>query len=155
MRLNDLALGGLSATLGTALLVASLRLPGVRGQEFGAGFYPALIGVLTIAAGAGLMLTGLRQRGVPALRLPGWFTDGWAVANAAILAGAIAIFGAFGETIGFLPFAVVLLFVIQWRLSIPAPRAALIAVLGAIGFQLLFGKLLRVPLPPGLFEGLL
>jgi putative tricarboxylic transport membrane protein len=153
MRLNDLALGILTAGLGAVLTAVSLGLPGVPGQELGAGFFPALLGGATILAGGALILGGLKQRQEPWLIVPAWMRDPWAVVNLLIMIGAIAIFAAFSDRIGFLPFAVVLLAVVQLRLGIRPMRAGVIAVLGAIGFQGLFNGLLRVPLPPGLLEG--
>ena len=51
MRLSDTALGLLVAAFGGALVFAALQLPGVRGQQFGAGFFPAIVGGLAVLAG--------------------------------------------------------------------------------------------------------
>lgn len=153
MRLNDRALGVLTIGLGGLLAAASLRLPGVPGQELGAGFFPALLGVVAMLTGVLLLLAGLRQTGEPLLRLPGWLHDGWAVTNVAVLVLSVALFAAFAEPVGFLPFAVAIMLAVQLRMGIAPLRAGLIAVLGAIGFHLLFNEVLRVPLPPGLLEG--
>lgn len=153
MRLNDRALGVLTIGLGGLLAMASLRLPGVPGQELGAGFYPALLGVAAVLAGLLLVLSGLRQEGEALLQLPGWIHDGWAVTNVAVLVLAIGLFAAFAVPVGFIPFAIAIMLAVQLRMGIAPPRAALIALLGAIGFHLLFNKVLRVPLPPGVLEG--
>lgn len=153
MRLNDRALGVLTIGLGGLLTAASLRLPGVPGQELGAGFYPALLGMAAMLTGLLLVLTGMRQKGEAVLQLPGWFHDGWAITNVAVLVLAIGLFAAFAVPVGFIPFAIAIILAVQLRMGIAPPRAALIAMLGAIGFHLLFSKVLRVPLPPGVLEG--
>ncbi|MFC4169808.1 tripartite tricarboxylate transporter TctB family protein [Teichococcus aestuarii] len=153
MRLNDRALGVLTLGLGGLLLAASLRLPGVPGQELGAGFFPALLGGGVMAAGTGLLLAAGRQPGEPWLRAPAWMRDRWAATNVALLVASIVLFALLAETVGFIPLAIAILLAVQLRLGIAPVRAAVTAVLGAIGFHLLFVMVLRVPLPPGLLEG--
>ncbi|MDJ0389333.1 tripartite tricarboxylate transporter TctB family protein [Roseomonas sp. E05] len=153
MRLNDRALGVLTIGLGLLLSATALRLPGVPGQELGAGFFPALLGAAAILTGLLLVLTGWRQTGEPVLRLPGWLHSGWARTNVAVLVLAIALFAAFAEQVGFIPLAIAIMLTVQLRMGIAPLRAGLIAVLGTIGFHLLFNEVLRVPLPPGVLEG--
>lgn len=152
MRLNDTALGLLVAALGAALLLAALQLPGVRGQAFGAGFFPAIIGRLVVLTGLGLAAGGMRRGGAVVTTAP-WLRDRWAVINVAILAGAVVLFAAVGDRVGFLPFAAGLIWLVQWRLGASPLRAAMVAVPGAILFQVLFSTVLRVPLPQGLLAG--
>lgn len=152
MRLNDRTLGALVTAGGAALLAASLRLPGVPGQDYGAGFFPAILAVALVLAGLALVAGGLREA-APAATPPEWFGEMGAVANVLLLAGIVATFAAAGDRIGFEPFAVVVMFAMQWRLGIPPARALLIALAGAAIFHLLFVRVLRVPLPPGLLAG--
>ena len=152
MRLSDTALGLLVAAFGAALVFAALQLPGVRGQQFGAGFFPAIVGGLAVLAGFGIAAGGWR-RGGPAVVTAAWLRDPWALINIAILAGSIALFALVGDRVGFLPFAAALIWLVQWRMGTAPLRAALIAVPGAVLFQLLFAKLLRVPLPQGMLAG--
>ena len=152
MRLNDTALGLLVAALGAALLVAALQLPGVRGQAFGAGFFPSIIGGLVVMAGLGIAAGGWR-RGGPVLTTAAWLREPWALTNIGILAGSIALFALVGDRVGFLPFAAALIWLVQWRMGAAPLRAAVIAAPGAVLFQLLFAKLLRVPLPQGVLAG--
>ncbi|HWL80311.1 MAG TPA: tripartite tricarboxylate transporter TctB family protein [Roseomonas sp.] len=153
MRLNDSALGVLTIGLGGLLAAASLRLPGVPGQELGAGFFPALLGLAAMLTGVLLVLAGIRQSGEPLLRLPDWVRGGWARTNVLVLVLAIALFAAFAERVGFIPFAIAIMLAVQLRMGIAPLRAGLIAVLGTIGFHLLFNEVLRVPLPAGVLEG--
>jgi len=153
MRLNDRALGVLTLGLGGLLVAAALRLPGVPGQELGAGFFPALLGVAAMLTGLLLVLAGARQPGEPLLRLPDWLRSGWARTNVVVLVASIALFAAFAEQIGFIPLAIATMLAVQLRMGIAPMRAGITAVLGAIGFHLLFNQVLRVPLPPGMLEG--
>lgn len=152
MRLNGPALGLLVVAGGAALLVASLRLPGVPGQDYGAGFFPSILAVALVLAGLGLVIGGMSRHLDALVTPPPWMRDPHATANVALLVGIIALFAAAGDRIGFIPFAVGVLFALQWRLGIPPLRAAVIAVPGAVLFHLLFVIVLRVPLPPGLLE---
>lgn len=155
MRLSDTALGGLVAVLGGVITVASLQLPGVPGQAYGAGFFPAIVGVTLALAGVALAATGLRRRDQKLLVLPAWLGSPWAVINVLILAASIVLFAVFGDVIGFIPFAIAILWLVQVRLDTPMLRALVVAVIGAIALYLLFDWLLRVPLPDGVLEGLL
>ncbi len=155
MRLSDTALGSLVAVLGGAITVASVQLPGVPGQAYGAGFFPAIVGVTLALAGVALAVTGWRRSDQKLLVLPAWLSSPWAVINVLILAASIVVFAAFGDVIGFIPFAIAILWLVQVRLDTPMLHALVVAVIGAFALYLLFGWLLRVPLPDGLLEGLL
>lgn len=155
MRLSDTALGLLVLVLGGAITIAALQLPGVPGQAYGAGFFPAIVGVTMGLAGLGLMASGWRRRDRKAVVLPHWLRSPWAVTNVVILAGSVILFATYAEEVGFIPFAVAILWLVQVRLDTPVPRALVVAVIGAVALYLLFAWLLRVPLPQGLMEGVL
>jgi len=55
------------------------------------------------------------------------------------------------EKLGFLLMGALLLFVVMWRLKVPPLKALLVAVVFNTIVHFLFYKIMRVPLPLGIF----
>jgi putative tricarboxylic transport membrane protein len=162
MRLPDSVTGSFLVCLGAAAAYGGWLLPPVPGQPVGPNVFPLVIG-------SGLALCGLaivfgighsfeeeeelvpveegqvkedQATTAPTSRLYGL---------RALLPPALLIFYvAAAERLGFIITAAMIVYVTstalgaKWKLSLP------LAALAPIGIHLIFGKLLRVPLPPGL-----
>ncbi|GEN26138.1 tripartite tricarboxylate transporter TctB family protein [Halomonas cupida] len=63
MRINDLLLGALMALLGAITVWASRDFPSMPRQEYGAGTFPTIVGVMLVILGGVLALRGWRQQG--------------------------------------------------------------------------------------------
>jgi len=160
MKLGDRAIGLLTALGGLALINASLGFGTPSGQPVGAGFFPVLIGGVLVAAGLGL--AALEQRrvgrgeGVPAwIAPPDFFATRQALAGVILLVAAIVFFILAVTSLGFVPTAALIVVAVATMLGMRLPWAVLTGLAIAVGFQLLFVKLLRVALPPGLLAGLI
>jgi putative tricarboxylic transport membrane protein len=121
------------------------------GQKFGPAWFPGLIAAGLGTCGFFLIVSGVRQHR-PWLALPDWIHRGRpALGVASVILGLLFyIFAA--DTLGFHITGVVLL--AAWMRILGASwRVALVAaVLATVAIHLSFYKLLRIPLPWGVFE---
>lgn len=151
MKINDALAGAALILLGATILWHIQGFPAMPGQKFGPAWFPGLIAAGLAICGAMLVLSGAKQGG-PWLALPGWTGRARPLAGvAAILAGLIAyIF--LVEPLGFHLTGVALLALwirvlgAGWRITLA------VAVGATFIIHLSFYKLLRIPLPWGLFE---
>jgi putative tricarboxylic transport membrane protein len=135
------------ALLGAAVFWSSRSFPAVPGQKLGAGFLPALVG-------AGLMLSGLALTWRSRRRLYEVADVRGAehVGSAFVIMAVIAFYIVAADTLGFLIVAPVGLLAVFRALRVNWRPALLCAVAGTVIVHLAFYKLLRVPLPWGLFR---
>ena len=156
MRIDDRLFGLLICVLGIAIIRHSAGFPGISGQYYGPAFLPTVIGWGLIACGLVLLGAGLRRAGLRGamLAFPDWVGSPRGLLGVAVMLGAIVAFVLLGDRIGFqiLAFATLIL------LYLTAGRSLVRSVVAALGvtivMELLFGKLLRVPLPRGLLTEL-
>ncbi|MBM3599051.1 MAG: tripartite tricarboxylate transporter TctB family protein [Alphaproteobacteria bacterium] len=159
MKLSDRTSGIFLVVLGALAAYGGSRLPPVPGQQIGPNVFPMVVGLglaicgALIAIGAGRVfeeeaaadLAAHADASAPATK-PGMFT-----AWKALLPPALLIFYVFvSERLGFVPTAAVMIFTLALTLGARIKLALPLALLAPIGVHLVFYKLLRVPLPPGL-----
>jgi putative tricarboxylic transport membrane protein len=161
MHLSDRVTGAVLSGLGAVAAYAGSLLPPVPGQQVGPNVFPMVVGI-------GLSLCGL-------MIMLGWGHRFEAEAEAdlvahvdreladssrlgelggltALLPPALLIFYVFAaDTLGFLPTAAVMVFAVARALKAPLRLALPVAFAAPIAVHLIFSKLLRVPLPTGLF----
>src|SRR5687767_1156777 len=151
MRLNDALFGAGFVLVGAVVLVTTLRFPRLDGGAPGPGLFPQVVAVLMIVAGSALAWSARPRRSLhaPALTAaaPGLGARG--VINTLMVFAAIIAFIVVTPTLGFLLTATAILFGLMWQLGTRPARAALAAVGLTLFVYVLFGKLLRVPLPLG------
>jgi len=139
---------GLGLTLLALVVLFTARaFPDVPGQKLGAGFLPMLVG-------AGLLLCGVllvaRSRRAPAnvKAAPGIEQ----VLPAFVVMGAVAGYVLLADRLGFLIVAPLLLVAVFKALQVSWRTALLWALGGTVVVHVVFYKLLRVPLPWGIFR---
>jgi putative tricarboxylic transport membrane protein len=125
----------------------------MTGQKFGPAWFPGLIASGLIICGALLMLSRLRAADVqPLVALPGWMRRGRAVAGVCSVIAGLVLYVLVADKAGFHLTAAALLLLwsrvlgASWKLAVPVALAATIVI------HLAFYKLLKVPLPWGIFE---
>lgn len=165
----DRVTGCLVAALGVLVVWGASRLPAMPGQWLGPSAFPTLVGVGLVATGA-LIALGV-GRGFEEGALDGAPTHdagahdaaahdapagadpaaaGGPLWRAAIPVVLLVFYALVVEWLGFVPTAAAILLVMALALG-ARPRAALaLAAVVAPAAHLVFGKLLRVPLAPGL-----
>jgi putative tricarboxylic transport membrane protein len=121
------------------------------GQRFGPAWFPGLIAAGLGICGVLLVVAGVRQ-GAPWLALPDWmFHRRPALGVAAVIAGLVFYIVA-ADWLGFHVTGIVLLALWMRVLGASWRMAGVVAVVATVAIHLSFYKLLRIPLPWGLFE---
>lgn len=139
---------GLGLTLlALAVLFTARAFPDVPGQKLGASFLPMIVG-------AGLLLCGLalvaRSRRAPAV--PAASRGVEQVLPALVVMAAVAVYVALADRLGFLLTAPLVLLAVFKALHVGWRTALLWAIGGTVVVHVVFYKLLRVPLPWGIFR---
>ena len=160
MRLSDRTTGLFTFAVGALAAFGGSRLPPVPGQQVGPSIFPMVIGIglaicgLMIAFGIGHTFEEEAEADLAAHSdaVPEEAVSHGALFNLRVLIPpALLLFYVFAVdalgfmlTAGTIVLAAALAFGANVRLALP------LAVLAPVGVHLVFAKLLRVPLPPGL-----
>ena len=153
MRLNDAVFGIALLIFALAVIAYSQTFPATFGQSYGPDLFPVLIG--SGLAVCGLVLT---FRGWSARRTEPWFQPGaWAqdrrkVVTFALIPAALIFYILLSDFLGFLPCAVLILFVLLRRFEVAPLSSAGIACATALVIHTVFARFLLVPLPWGLLQ---
>jgi|GEM_PF-57509 len=176
MWLNDAISGTVLVLFAIAEIAYSTTFPTLHGQAYGPSLFPVLIGCCLMACGFVLIFRGLRTRRSQARALtsdhpqtdvgttefeanttdPVWIRFGeWASSpsrriNMALVPGSLIAYILLSNTIGFMPLSIVILSVLLYRLGSSLVLSLGIAIATTTLLQLLFAKVLLVPLPAGL-----
>jgi putative tricarboxylic transport membrane protein len=147
------ALGGLAAYGGS-------RLPPVPGQQVGPNVFPMVVGIgLVICGGMIAMGVGRRFEEQAQAELAAHSTGEeeqvtyrwWVAAMRVLLPPALLVFYALAvDRLGFLVTAAIMVVASARALGAGWLLTVSVAICGPLFVSLAFGKLLRVPLPPGL-----
>ncbi|WP_108660200.1 tripartite tricarboxylate transporter TctB family protein [Acuticoccus kandeliae] len=162
MRLDDRVIGGVAALGGGAYAAVAFGLPTLPGQPYGPGFFPSIIGVAMTLAGVGLLVRGFRAAGRTSAMATagagaggeseeagtGFPTIGGIARYLAVLAAVIFYILA-SPHVGFVIAAFVIMVALALAFGEGVVRAVIVALAVTILLAVLFGHLLRVPLPPG------
>jgi putative tricarboxylic transport membrane protein len=151
MKISDTVVGAGFVAAGALIIAGTLNYPSLDAGHPGPSLFPRILGGLMAAFGGLVSLKGIRARDVGddvdllhLYRNPSFI-------NAMFVLVGVAAYILFVEKLGFLITGALLLFVVMWRLKVPPLKALLVAVMfnGVVYF--LFVKIMRVPLPLGLF----
>jgi putative tricarboxylic transport membrane protein len=160
MRLSDRITGSFVATLGVLATYGGSQLPPVLGQDVGPSAFPMVIGIGLILCGAMIALgighsfeeeaeadfaavEGPPQRAQPAA--PPIYK-----LRALLPPGLLLFYVYAADRLGFVPTAAVMIFAASVAFGARLRVALPLAILAPVAIHLIFYKLLRVPLPPGL-----
>ncbi len=156
--LNDRITGSAIAALGAAAFFYGSKLPPVPGQQVGPSAFPSVVGALLVLCGV-LIVFGVGRHFEEVAEadvashsapedlapLPAWRS--WL----ALLPPALLVFYALAsERLGFLPTAAIMVLVASLAFGARPKLAVPLALIAPFAVNLIFLKLLRVPLPGGL-----
>ncbi len=132
--------------------------PSLHGQSYGPDLFPRLIGIAIIASGLLLIVRGVRhkqQSGADSRWIePGpWLEQSALKVNLLLLFLSLVGYALFSDWLGFILSSMLILFVLLYRLGSSILLSLLIAAATTAVLQLVFAKLLLVPLPAGLLQG--
>lgn len=153
MRANDVVLGLVVLCVAGAVFGYAATLPTPPMQDFGPGFFPKLLSVGLALAGVVLVIGGLRRR-APALTLADWWRTPRRRLNVASVPIAVVFYILASPALGFIPSAIVIVFVVAVMLGARVWPAAALAAATSVAMHLVFVEALKVPLPWGLLEPL-
>jgi putative tricarboxylic transport membrane protein len=159
VKLNDAVWGALLLLFGAVVLVHVQSFPLIPGQKVGPALFPGLIAVGLCICGVILVGKGFAARAGGGER-PHWFLlDDWTRSWRRVLAFAVTIgvnvfYIAAVDRLGFIPTAIVYLASLFAVFNV-RPRWVLpLAVLTTFAIHFAFYKLLKVPLPWGILQGI-
>ena len=157
MQISDFLFGLLFALLGASVFAYAASLPTMPGQRYGAGAFPAVLGICFIVGGGMLCWRGYRRGEVDAgiAGLAPWTRDPALLTNVLLTLGSIIGYVILDEYVGFAPLAFAILMMFFLRFGVPVLKGAVIAALMIVFIQISFVSLLRVPLPRGILDRLL
>jgi putative tricarboxylic transport membrane protein len=157
VKVDDTIWGALLAVFGAAVLLYVQRFPNIPGQSVGPGLFPGLCATGLLVGGLILAVRGWRARrgaGARWVDAPAWLRSMPQVRAFAVLVGINLFYLLAVDRLGFLVVAVVYLFLLMWALQVRPVRAAIASVLMALAIHYAFYKLLKVPLPWGVLQGI-
>lgn len=162
MLLSDRATGFAVAALGAAAAYGGSRLPPVPGQQVGPSVFPMVIGIglvgcgLLIAAGIGRSFEDEAEADLASIEgsremLAAAPPPGLLAGLRALLPPTLLVFYVLAvDTLGFVPTAAAMIFVMVLAFQGTLRLAIPLAAIAPVAIQLVFYKVLRVPLPDGL-----
>jgi putative tricarboxylic transport membrane protein len=149
LKVNDALSGAGLAVLGAVVLWHIQGFPAMPGQKFGPAWFPGAIALGLLVCGVLLIL---RAGGEPWFAVPAWTKRARPIAGVASVIGGLLFYVLAAEWLGFHLTGLLLLTLwcrvlgAGWRISVA------VSVVATLAIHLSFYKLLRIPLPWGLFE---
>ncbi len=154
MKVNDALTGAALIIFGLVVLWHVQAFPPIPGQKYGAGLFPALVATGLAVCGVLLVVRGAKAHSSLVLLAPWTRLRRPVAAFFSVIAG-LGLYVVLAEPLGFHLTGFVLL--LAWTLVYGTrPIVALpVAIIGPLVIHFAFYKLLRIPLPWGILQGLL
>jgi putative tricarboxylic transport membrane protein len=133
--------------------------PRIPGQNVGPALFPGLVAAALVVCGVVLIASGLRARrraGAGAVRwaeAPPWLRSPPQLLAFAVLVASNVFYLLVVDRLGFLPTAFVYLAALMWVLRVRLALVLPVALVMTLLIHYAFYKLLRVPLPWGVLQG--
>jgi len=157
VKLDDTVWGALFALLGAAILWHVQAFPRIPGQNVGPALFPGLVATALLVCGLGLVVGGLRARRAAAgrwIEAPEWLRAPRQLLAFAVLVAANVFYLLVVDRLGFLVTAFVYLVALMWVLRVRLVLLLPVAFVLTLVIHYAFYKLLRVPLPWGVLQGI-
>lgn len=157
MRANDAINGLILIVLAAAMIAMTSTFPAFPGQPYGPSLFPRVLGTLLIICGALLVWRGLaaRRAGEGWVEMAAWTRQPWRVVSFFLMLISLLAYILLGDTIGFIPIAIVILLALFLWFGVRPLSAVITAVIATFVIHWFFSSLLRVPLPRGLLDSIL
>jgi len=153
VKFNDALIGAALVALGAVVLWHIQGFPPMLGQKYGPAWFPGLIAVGLVICGSLLIFGRLRAASPqPLAALPEWVRRPRAAAAVASVIGGLLFYIFAADALGFHITASLLLLVWARLLRAPWALALPVAISATLVIHLSFYKLLKIPLPWGVFE---
>jgi len=149
MKKNDIIVGAIFIALGIFIFARTITYPSLEKGQPGPGLFPNLLAILFIAFATVLILKSgrpLSQEEIEAEATLGPRR----ISNALFVIAIVAVYVLAVDYVGFLITSTVLLFLLMIKLRVSILKSALASFGMTLFINLLFSKILRVPLPFGI-----
>jgi putative tricarboxylic transport membrane protein len=155
LKVTDFTLALILLAVAAAMGIAALSFPPMPGQAFGPKLFPNLVvGGFVLCAFALIRRAAKAKAMKLGVVTPDWWNEPGRRGNLAILLGSIVAYTLLVEPVGYVLTTFAMMVLLMKRLG-ASWRATLIAsFLGTAVTYLMFAYWLRVPLPPGLLNGI-
>lgn len=151
MKKNNIPAGLVSIGLGIFIFTQTVSYPSLEKGHPGPGLFPNLLATLFLVFGGVLVFKARKPANLPE-GSPGMPPGPKRIFNAFFVLAIIVIFVTVVNTVGFLITSALLLFALMKRLGVTILKSAIASVMITLFINLMFSKLLRVPLPPGILR---
>ena len=155
MKLHDSILAAAFLVLAIAVVMGAQAFPPSPGQPVGPALFPTAVGVCLGIGSAILLVRSLVASGPKV-----WFSASPDLRRVRTLLGfflaiaAVIFYLAASEPLGFLPCSVLILIVLFTAYGVKLRLGGPLAVVASLAIYAAFSRLLAVPLPPGILEGI-
>jgi putative tricarboxylic transport membrane protein len=148
MKRNDIIAGGIFIAIGIFIFTQTWNYPSPpeKGHP-GPGLFPNILALLFIGFGLTLILKARKLSSTGPEGVP---SRSRRISNALFVLGIVAVFVAVVNTLGFLITSAVSLFILMKKLRVTLLKSVAASILITLFINLLFSKILRVPLPYGI-----
>jgi len=160
MKLDDTVWGALLALLGAAILWHVQGFPHIPGQNVGPALFPGTVAAALLVCGVLLLAGGVRGRRRAGAEPPRWVAaPEWLRSPPHLLAFAVLVasnlfYLLVVDRLGFVLTAFVYLAALMWVLRVRLALVVPVALVMTLLIHYAFYKLLRVPLPWGVLQGI-
>lgn len=148
MKISDRAIGVLAILGGFAIIYGTLEFRSVPGQQFGSAFFPIILGIVAIFTGIAQLIVAPKTA---LIEFADWMKGPLVFRGLSVVAASF-IWLLASDFLGFILSTSLLIF----GLSLVAGGRVLTAALVGLGMTsvlyIIFGNVLRVPLPHGFIE---
>ena len=152
MKLSDAVFGLLLLVLGAAVIASVSSYPTIAAQRVGPALFPGLIALGLVLGGLILIVRGWRDRAaVPWVRFEPWVHSRRHVAGVLGVVGSVVFYIVVVDRLGFFLTALLILAVLFRLFGVRLGKSIVIAAIATFVIHFAFYKLLRVPLPWGIF----
>jgi putative tricarboxylic transport membrane protein len=159
VKLNDAVWGALLLLLSAALLVHVQSFPKIPGQQVGPALFPGILAVGLAVCAVLLVIKGLAARRAadgpePWVELDDWTVEGRYVIAFLVTIGVNVFYILAVDWLGFMIVGTIYLSVLLGVYGVALKWVVPIAIVVTLCIHYAFYKLLKVPLPWGLLQGL-
>jgi putative tricarboxylic transport membrane protein len=147
MKKNDIIAGSLFIALGIFIFTQTWNYPSLEKGHPGPDLFPNILALLFIGFGLALILKARKLFLTETVIVSGPRR----ISNALFVLAVVAVYVGVVNFVGFLITSAVLLFVLMKKLGVTILKSAMACIIITLFINLMFSKILRVPLPYGIF----
>lgn len=154
MRIHDALSGAVLALLAIAILITVSFYPTIPGQNIGPAAFPGLIAALLLICSLVLVGRGIRGERMALFTAGAWMKSLPHVVNFLLVLGSLLFYILCSDFLGFIIAGMLILAALFYAFHVRALLILPVALGATLLIHAIFYKLLRVPLPWGLLQGL-